>query len=57
MYDDTVECPYCEHENDMTDALADLGDENMFDKECENCAKEFEVEVEFIPSYSSIRLY
>lgn len=56
MYDDTVECPYCEHENDMTDALADLADENIFDTECESCEEEFEVEVEFIPSYSSNKI-
>ncbi|WP_342537316.1 hypothetical protein [Sporosarcina sp. FSL K6-3508] len=47
----TVECPYCEHENDMSDGLTDLPSDNRFDTECEICEKEFEVEVEFNPSY------
>ena len=50
---DTVECPYCEHENDMSDGLTDLpGNDNQFDHECEKCEEEFEVEVEFSPSYA-----
>ena len=44
-------CPYCEYENDMTDALCDLGNDNTFDWECQSCGKDFEVEVEFEPSY------
>lgn len=49
---DTVECPYCEYENDMTDALSDgLSSDNTFDWECSNCEEEFEVYVEFEPSY------
>jgi ribosomal protein L37E len=53
MFDDTVECPYCKHENDMSDGTVDLPDDNKFDHECENCGEEFEVFVEFYPSYSS----
>ena len=36
MYD-TVECPYCGHENDMSDGCIDLPDDNKLDHECENC--------------------
>ncbi|GAA0491150.1 hypothetical protein GCM10008986_16520 [Salinibacillus aidingensis] len=53
VYLDTVECPYCEYENDMTEGTVDLPDDNKFDHECENCEREFEVHVEFNPSYSS----
>lgn len=54
MYGDTVECPYCKHENDMSDALSDgVPSDNKFDYECEKCEKEFEVYVEFEPSYSA----
>lgn len=50
----TVDCPYCDHENDMSDALCDgLSSDNTFDWECESCEKEFEVYVEFDPSYSA----
>ncbi|MFJ7976510.1 hypothetical protein ACIQZI_12520 [Peribacillus sp. NPDC096379] len=50
---DTVECPYCEHENDMSEGTVDLPSDNKFDHECEKCEQEFEVFVEFEPSYSS----
>lgn len=53
MYLDTVNCPYCGYENDMSDGCVDLPDDNIFDSECEKCGKEFEVEVEFYPSYSA----
>lgn len=53
---DTVECPYCEHENDMSDGLTDLPNDNKFDHECENCEREFEVEVEFDPVYSGFEI-
>lgn len=53
---DAVECPYCEHENDMSDGLTELPSDNKFDHECENCEREFEVEVEFDPSYSGIEI-
>ncbi|MEV2911461.1 hypothetical protein ABNF65_23360 [Paenibacillus larvae] len=54
---ETVECPYCEHENDMSHALVDgLSDDNTFDWECDNCHEEFEVEVEFEPSFSASKI-
>lgn len=56
MYYDTVECPYCGHENDMSDGCVDLPEDNKFDHECENCGEEFEVEVEFEPNYSSNKI-
>lgn len=52
----TVECPYCEHENDMSDGLTDLPSDHKFDTECEKCEKEFEVEVEFSPGYSGFKI-
>ena len=56
MYFDTVKCPYCEYENDMSDGCIDLPDDNKFDHECENCQEEFEVEVEFEPTYSANKI-
>src|SRR5690625_4978019 len=53
---ETVECPYCEHENDMSEGLIDLPSDNKFDHECENCEREFEVEVEFEPIYSGTKI-
>ncbi|MMZ66439.1 hypothetical protein D1872_289380 [compost metagenome] len=54
---DTVDCPYCGHENDMSDALTDgLSSDNTFDHECSNCEKEFEVYVEFDPSFSASKI-
>lgn len=50
---ETVECPYCGCDNDMSDGLTDLPSDNKFDHECESCEREFEVEVEFEPSYSA----
>lgn len=52
---DVAECPYCGHENEMTGLLADLDDSNKTDWECENeeCEEEFEVLVEFEPSFST----
>ena len=52
----TVECPYCGHDNDMSDGLVDLPSDNRFDHECENCEQEFEVYVEFQPIYSGIKI-
>jgi len=53
----TVECPYCEKENDMSDALSDgLSSDNKFDTECSFCEEEFEVEVEFDPQYSASKI-
>ncbi|KHD86352.1 hypothetical protein NG54_03270 [Heyndrickxia ginsengihumi] len=53
---DTVECPYCKHDNDMSDGLTDLPSGNKFDHECTNCGEEFEVEVEFGPYYSASKI-
>ncbi|MFP7288033.1 hypothetical protein SFC15_17600 [Shouchella clausii] len=50
---DTVECPYCGFENDMTEGCVDLPDDHKFDHDCESCGKEFEVVVEFDPVYYS----
>lgn len=56
MYD-TVDCPYCGYENDMSDALCDgCPDDNKMDWECQSCEKEFEVEIEFEPSYSASKI-
>lgn len=46
----TVECPHCGHENDMSNA--DLSS-NEFDWECDSCEREFEVQVEWGPSFSA----
>lgn len=48
----TVDCPYCGHENDMDGVLSDVNG-NDFDSECSKCEREFEVHVEFEPSFSS----
>lgn len=53
---DTVECPYCGHENDMSDGVTDLPSDNKFDQECSNCFEEFEVFVEFHPSYGNAKI-
>ena len=53
---DTVECPYCEYENDMSEGLVDLPSDNKFDHECSNCERDFEVYVEFNPSYSGVEI-
>lgn len=52
----SVECPYCKHENDMSDGTVDLPSDNKFDSECENCEREFEVFVEFSPDYSASKI-
>jgi len=53
---DTVECPYCEQENDMSEGTVDLPSDNKFDHECGSCEREFEVEVEFYPSYAGMEI-
>lgn len=53
---DTVECPYCGHENDMSEGLIDLPSDNKFDNECEKCERDFEVGVEFDPVYSALEI-
>lgn len=50
---DTVECPYCGHENDMSEGTVDLPSDHKFDHECGSCEREFEVQVEFEPTYSA----
>ncbi|RXZ78050.1 hypothetical protein EBB07_28760 [Paenibacillaceae bacterium] len=51
----TVDCPYCGYENDVYEYLSDARD-NKFDCECESCEKDFEVEVEYEPSFSSCEI-
>ena len=54
---DSLECPYCKFENDMTDVLSEgLSNDNTTDWECQNCEEEFEVLVEFEPSYSASKI-
>ena len=53
---DTVDCPYCGRENNMTDALCDLGNDNTLDWECPYCEEEFEVLVEFDPCYTASKI-
>ena len=54
---DTVECPCCGKENDMSDALCDgLSSDNTIDWECQECEEEFEVYVEFDPCYSASKI-
>jgi transcription elongation factor Elf1 len=55
MYN-TCECPYCGHENDMTDALSDLSSDNTLDWECRECEEEFQVYVEFDPIYNASKI-
>lgn len=43
---DTVECPFCEEENEINDEVADCGNNDSFDKECVGCEREFEVSIE-----------
>ena len=49
---DTVQCPYCGHENEMEDYF----ESNEFDHECEECGEEFEVYVEYEPSLSASKI-
>ncbi|KYG89029.1 hypothetical protein A0U40_13460 [[Bacillus] sp. KCTC 13219] len=56
MSSDKVKCPYCEYENDVTGALSDLNSDNTTDWECENCEGEFELQVEFEPSWSASKI-
>lgn len=48
---DTVTCPYCGHENDTTDMLYGLDSTNNTDWECFECEEEFNVYVEFEPTF------
>ncbi|WP_310877022.1 hypothetical protein [Priestia megaterium] len=56
MFDETVDCPYCGHEHDMSEGTVDLPSDNKFDKNCDICGEEFEVEVEFHPSYGASKI-
>ena len=56
MWGNKVECPYCEHENNITDALQDLNSDNMTDWECSNCEEEFELQAEFDPTWSASKI-
>nr|UVM81352.1 MAG: zinc-ribbon domain protein [Bacteriophage sp.] len=56
---DKIECPYCGHEHDMS--YYEFDGNNEMDIECQNeeCKKEFEVEIDWIPNYyaSTINYY
>ncbi|WP_107839533.1 hypothetical protein [Metasolibacillus meyeri] len=56
MFGYEVKCPYCEHVNDVSDALQELDSDNMTDWECENCEREFELQAEFEPSWSASKI-
>lgn len=46
-----VECPYCEKENEV-----DYYESDNFDMECEWCSEEFEVTVEYDPSFGASKI-
>jgi len=49
-----VECPYCNYENDLTDIFDNgVPGDNKIDWECQKCDKEFEIYVEFEPTFSA----
>ena len=47
----TCECPYCGYENDISDFEGD-----SFDQECSNCEEEFEVTVEYEPTFTANKI-
>lgn len=51
-----VECPYCMEDNDMDDYLSDISGNETFDLECAHCDEEFEVRVEFEPTFSAEKI-
>lgn len=53
---DTVKCPHCGYDNDMSEGLIDLPSDNRFDHECTNCEEVFEVQVEFTPEYIGVEI-
>ena len=53
---DTVDCPYCQFDNDMEYGTVDLPENCRFDHECESCEEEFDVYVDFHPIYSSNKI-
>lgn len=40
---DKAKCPYCKHENDMTETLHNLEQDYRFYWECDNCGDSFSV--------------
>lgn len=46
-----VECPYCEEDNEIT--FDDYEGAENFEFECRYCGKEFEVTVEYEPTFCS----
>lgn len=50
----TVECPYCEYENKLTDIYDSIiSDDNKFDWNCGHCGEDFEVYIEYEPTFSA----
>ena len=49
---DTIECPYCEHDNE----IYDYEGAESFDQECSECGEEFEVTVEYDPIFNSAKI-
>ncbi|MGN7479000.1 hypothetical protein ACTHOQ_14215 [Solibacillus silvestris] len=56
MWGNKVECPYCERENDVSDALQDLDNDNKTDWECGYCGEEFELQAEFEPTWGASKI-
>jgi transcription elongation factor Elf1 len=52
--DDSIECPYCGCDNEITYDDHDGNDE--FDMECKNCNEEFEVTTTWYPTYDSSKI-
>lgn len=48
----TIDCPYCEHEHDAT-GCHETDESNH---ECEGCGKEFNVLIEYDPTYSTSKI-
>jgi hypothetical protein len=55
-YDDHIECPYCLEDNLLSKILEDRDHAESFDVECTFCQKEFEITVEYEPSYMSHKI-
>lgn len=43
---DKAKCPYCGHENDMSEALYGLSQDDRFDWECAGCDQSFQVQAD-----------
>lgn len=52
-YDETIECPYCGKDTEFN---PDFEGADSNDTECEHCGKEFEVLVEYMPTYSTLTI-